>query len=45
MGTLTTYDDSVRREDIVGKKPKSFDKKSYWNTKRTQKNKAKKRKR
>jgi len=44
MGGLTTYDDSLRREDIVGKKPKAFDKRTYWNAKRAQKNKAKKRK-
>jgi len=44
MDGITTHNDPVRREDIVSKKPKVFDKKTYWNTKRAGKNRAKKRK-
>ncbi len=44
MNGLTTHNDPLKREDMVGKKSKVFDKKTYWNTKRSEKNKAKKRK-
>ncbi len=44
MSGLTTYSDPVRQEDLSGKKPKIFDKKAYWNVKRTEKNRTKKRK-
>lgn len=43
MTGLTTFQDPGRREDISGK-PKMFTKLTYWNMKRSQKNRKHKKK-
>lgn len=41
MSGLDTYGDATRREDL---KPSKFSKATYWQTKRAQKNKKRKKK-